>query len=287
MKTTVKQNVFSYPYYLLLTGLLGLSGCAPVSPYPAPQQAYTPPAAMPLQQRPAQRRPPAQTYVPPALNPLPEQRQPVVVTRPAPISAAPRPTRIVPSPPARTVTKTPKPDVAYIPDRVQNRPSSTASTPSSTLSSTPSSTVTVTTKPFWEEEGKVEVEVVDLKKSTAPASTRNNDNDSDNAGNTSGSGLGSDTAVAGSISGASSSPAVLVLMKQANNELVAGKADRAATTLERALRIAPNDANLWLRLAEVNYQQGNKGQAASMAKKAMDLSPNDASLRQRSQRLLN
>ena len=86
---------------------------------------------------------------------------------------------------------------------------------------------------------------------------------------------------------ASSSPAVTVLIKQANNELSAGKNGRAASTLERALRIAPDDALLWLRLAEVNSQQGNKVQAASMARKAMGLAPDDAGLQARGQRLLN
>ncbi|MGB1255040.1 MAG: tetratricopeptide repeat protein [Thiolinea sp.] len=84
-----------------------------------------------------------------------------------------------------------------------------------------------------------------------------------------------------------SSPAVTVLIKQANNALTAGKADRAAATLERALRIAPEDPRLWLRLAEVNAQQGNKAQAASMARKAMNLSPDDAGLQARGQRLIN
>ena len=85
----------------------------------------------------------------------------------------------------------------------------------------------------------------------------------------------------------SQSPAVTVLIKQANNELVAGKSSRAVATLERALRIAPDDAMLWLRLAEANEQQGNKEQARSMAKKAVSLSPDSDSVKQRAQRLIN
>nr|CAA6830155.1 MAG: Unknown protein [uncultured Thiotrichaceae bacterium] len=84
-----------------------------------------------------------------------------------------------------------------------------------------------------------------------------------------------------------SNPAVTILTKQANNQLVAGKTDRAASTLERALRIAPDNAMLWLRLAEVNEQQGKKVQAASMAKKAIGLSPDDANIKQRGTRLIN
>ncbi len=85
----------------------------------------------------------------------------------------------------------------------------------------------------------------------------------------------------------SSSPAVAVLTKQANNQLTVGKAGRAAATLERALRIEPENPLLWLRLAEVNAQQGKKSQAASMARKAMGLAPGDAGLQARGKRLLN
>ena len=84
-----------------------------------------------------------------------------------------------------------------------------------------------------------------------------------------------------------SSPAVAVLTKQANNQLTVGKAGRAAATLERALRIEPDNPLLWLRLAEVNAQQGKKSQAASMARKALNLAPGDAGLQARGQRLLN
>ena len=85
----------------------------------------------------------------------------------------------------------------------------------------------------------------------------------------------------------SSSPAVAILTKQANNQLTVGKAGRAAATLERALRIEPENPLLWLRLAEVNAQQGKKSQAASMARKALNLAPGDARLQARGQRLLN
>ncbi|MEZ5535838.1 MAG: tetratricopeptide repeat protein [Thiolinea sp.] len=82
-------------------------------------------------------------------------------------------------------------------------------------------------------------------------------------------------------------PAVTILTKQANNQLIAGKTDRAASTLERALRIDPDNPMLWLRLAEVNEKQGNKAQASSMAKKAMILAPDDNNIKQRGRRLLD
>ncbi|MEZ5477884.1 MAG: tetratricopeptide repeat protein [Thiolinea sp.] len=84
----------------------------------------------------------------------------------------------------------------------------------------------------------------------------------------------------------SSSPAVTVLIKQANNDLTAGKTERAASTLERALRIAPDDPVLWLRLAEINEMQGNNAQAAAKARKAINLAPDDSNLKQRALRLL-
>ncbi len=83
----------------------------------------------------------------------------------------------------------------------------------------------------------------------------------------------------------SESPAVAVLLKQANNQISVGKHDQAATTLERALRIAPENAMLWLRLAELKEQQGDRAQAASMARKAVQLAPGDDAIRLRASRL--
>ncbi len=85
----------------------------------------------------------------------------------------------------------------------------------------------------------------------------------------------------------SGSPAVAVLTKQASQQLTTGKPGRAAATLERALRIEPENPLLWLRLAEVNARQGKKSQAASMARRAIGLAPGDSGLQARGQRLLN
>ncbi|MEZ5447503.1 MAG: tetratricopeptide repeat protein [Thiolinea sp.] len=56
--------------------------------------------------------------------------------------------------------------------------------------------------------------------------------------------------------------------------------------MERALRIAPDDPVLWLRLAEINEMQGNNAQAAAKARKAINLAPDDSNLKQRALRLL-
>ncbi|MFN3786640.1 MAG: tetratricopeptide repeat protein [Thiothrix sp.] len=65
-----------------------------------------------------------------------------------------------------------------------------------------------------------------------------------------------------------SSPAVLALMRQANGEADAGNLDKAADTLERALRIEPRNPDLWLQLSAIKQRQGDNEQAAQMAAKA-------------------
>lgn len=65
-----------------------------------------------------------------------------------------------------------------------------------------------------------------------------------------------------------SSPAARALLKQANAEATDGKLADAAATIERALRIEPDNPDLWLKLSDLNKRQGNAQQAASMASKA-------------------
>jgi len=65
-----------------------------------------------------------------------------------------------------------------------------------------------------------------------------------------------------------SSPAARALLKQANAEATAGKLADASATIERALRIEPENPDLWLKLSNLNKRQGNAQQAASMASKA-------------------
>lgn len=65
-----------------------------------------------------------------------------------------------------------------------------------------------------------------------------------------------------------SSPAVRTLRQQAQTEVERGDIPSAIATIERALRIEPENPMLWLTLSELNKQQGNLQQAASMAAKA-------------------
>ena len=266
---TIANNSYRFTSLALLAGALLLSGCTPV--YVAAPQPRQIPQAMPMPRPPVQQQP-RYVDVPPALDPAQEQQQVVPRRLPVPVQR-PQATVRQPRKPSQPVRKPSQPSVSYIPDKPK-----TSSVQKSEPA--PSANAEPTTKPFWDQ-GKVEVEILDMKKPSSPAQADQNN------GNTQSGSTDNSSAPSVSISGSSSSPAVVVLMKQANNELVAGKSDRAAATLERALRIAPDDANLWLRLAEVNAQQGNKSQAASMARKAMTLAPGDSNIIQRSQRLLD
>jgi Flp pilus assembly protein TadD len=67
-------------------------------------------------------------------------------------------------------------------------------------------------------------------------------------------------------------PAVKDLWAQAEQARTAGDYDNAALTLERILRIAPDDAVIWSRLAEIRLLQGNSGQAENLAAKSNAMS---------------
>lgn len=267
-----QQMLVRYAPLALL--VVGLAGCAP-APYMAePMYSAPPPQAMPLM--------PLPDPVPPQIQ-APVQQPPKRFNPPPTVTPIEPRSKVVAEPlPEPTQTRKPSgPAVSYIPEKpaapVQSQTSPTQSRPQGV--------------PFWDQ-GKVQVEVLDMPAEKAPPPSMSATVPPQTGLGTSQSSSTSNSATSSSISSSpvqtsSNSPAVAVLLKQANNELSVGKADRAATTLERALRIAPNDANLWLRLAEVNEQLGNKSQASSMARKALDLAPDDAAIRLRAQRLVN
>jgi tetratricopeptide (TPR) repeat protein len=76
------------------------------------------------------------------------------------------------------------------------------------------------------------------------------------------------------------------LLQQAQAQRAAGSFPAARASLERALRLDPNNAVLWLELGELELQTGNSAQAASMARKALTLAGRDARLTGRADRLL-
>ena len=67
------------------------------------------------------------------------------------------------------------------------------------------------------------------------------------------------------------SPAVLVLMTQADRSQSLDQLDTAVATLERALRIQSRNAELWSRLAKIRLQQQQLPLAENLAKKSNTL----------------
>jgi predicted Zn-dependent protease len=75
-------------------------------------------------------------------------------------------------------------------------------------------------------------------------------------------------------------PAVSSLAQRAEQQRQAADYTGAAATLERALRIQPQEAYLWNRLARVRLEQGQAASAGSLAQRSNALSGNQAALKQ-------
>ncbi|MFP4273300.1 MAG: tetratricopeptide repeat protein [Halothiobacillaceae bacterium] len=75
-------------------------------------------------------------------------------------------------------------------------------------------------------------------------------------------------------------PAVQALMDRAALQADTGQFPQAAATIERALRIAPQDPALWRRLGRYRLDMGDAGQAEQMALRAVRFSRGDAEERQ-------
>lgn len=84
----------------------------------------------------------------------------------------------------------------------------------------------------------------------------------------------------------SGGPATVALARKADEQVRASDLMGAAATLERALRIEPNNAGLWSRLAEVRLRQGDKAQAEQLALKSNGLAGADATLRARNDQII-
>ena len=83
-----------------------------------------------------------------------------------------------------------------------------------------------------------------------------------------------------------SKPASNLLLASAREQLQAGDTSRAAATLERALRIAPNDPYLWHELAQVRFAAGEWQQAIQLANKSRVLAGCDIELRNKNSDLI-
>jgi len=64
-------------------------------------------------------------------------------------------------------------------------------------------------------------------------------------------------------------PAVVALRGQAMEHLRLEQPEQAAASIERAIRIQPNNADLWLDLGAIRFSQKQYVQAESMSKKAI------------------
>jgi tetratricopeptide (TPR) repeat protein len=62
------------------------------------------------------------------------------------------------------------------------------------------------------------------------------------------------------------------LVTQAQSQSAARNFPAAADSIERALRIEPNNPLLWFELAKIRFGQGNYSQADNLARKSISLS---------------
>lgn len=77
------------------------------------------------------------------------------------------------------------------------------------------------------------------------------------------------------------------LLEQSRAQQAAGSYAEAAASIERALRIEPNNALLWIELGEIKLAEGDAEQAEMMARKALTLADRDRAVENRAYRLIN
>jgi len=70
-------------------------------------------------------------------------------------------------------------------------------------------------------------------------------------------------------------PASTALVGQAHKQMTGGDFGLAAATIERAMRIEPDNPLLWIELGRVRYTAGDYSQADSMGHKALALATGD------------
>ena len=80
--------------------------------------------------------------------------------------------------------------------------------------------------------------------------------------------------------------AVVALLDRADTYHQSGDIGAEAATVERALRIDPNNGRLWNRLAAIRLEQGRPQQAEQLALKSNALSRSDTALQARNWRLV-
>lgn len=80
--------------------------------------------------------------------------------------------------------------------------------------------------------------------------------------------------------------AATALVSQAHRQADGGDYGQAAATLERALRIEPDNPLLWIELGRVQLGEGNPAQADAMGHKALALATGDPSAQASAWRLI-
>lgn len=80
--------------------------------------------------------------------------------------------------------------------------------------------------------------------------------------------------------------ASILLLRQGQAERNAGLYQDATSSIERALRIDPNNAYLWIELGEIKNEEGDREQADMMARKALTLAAGDRSIEARANELM-
>jgi tetratricopeptide (TPR) repeat protein len=81
-------------------------------------------------------------------------------------------------------------------------------------------------------------------------------------------------------------PATTALVAQAQRQAGGGDYAPAAATLERALRIEPDNPLVWIELGRVHLSEGNAGQADALGRKALALATGDPSAQASAWRLI-
>lgn len=74
------------------------------------------------------------------------------------------------------------------------------------------------------------------------------------------------------------SAAALTLAAQSEQSRATGDLRLAGLQLERALRIAPRDPELWFQMARIRLEQGDPGQAERLAERSLQLGARDRAL---------
>ncbi len=82
------------------------------------------------------------------------------------------------------------------------------------------------------------------------------------------------------------SPATHSLVTQARNQVARGDLPAASSTLDRALRIEPNNPLLWIELGRLRLAENDAHQAEGCARKALALASGDRATQAQSGRLL-